>query len=90
MHCWSGANSKINKGLYVMLFKIVILATYIFKEGPWPAPITEHLGGYTLRPAQLGSNYTSVCIRWFRRRRYQYPTGRPGCNPRGDRANKNL
>ena len=27
-----------------MLFKIVILATYIFEEGPWPAPITEHLG----------------------------------------------
>ena len=24
-----GANSKINKGLYVMLFKIVMLATYI-------------------------------------------------------------
>ena len=30
-----------------MLFKIVMLATYIFEEGPWPwpAPITEHLGG---------------------------------------------
>ena len=27
-----------------MLFKIVILATYIFEEGPWPAPITEHWG----------------------------------------------
>ena len=27
-----------------MLFKIVILATYIFEEGPWPALITEHLG----------------------------------------------
>ena len=24
-----GANSKINKGLYVMLFKVVMLATYI-------------------------------------------------------------
>ena len=43
IHCWSGANSKINEGLYVMLFKIVILATYLFEEGPWPAPITEHL-----------------------------------------------
>ena len=27
-----------------MLFKIVMLAIYIFEEGPWPAPITEHLG----------------------------------------------
>ena len=27
-----------------MLFKIVMLATYVFEEGPWPAPITEHLG----------------------------------------------
>ena len=27
-----------------MLFKIVMLATYIFEEGPWSAPITEHLG----------------------------------------------
>ena len=28
-----------------MLFKIVMLATYIFEEGPWPWPvlITEHL-----------------------------------------------
>ena len=28
-----------------MPFKIVILATYIFEEGPWPAPITEHWEG---------------------------------------------
>ena len=27
-----------------MLFKIVMLATFIFEEGLWPAPITEHLG----------------------------------------------
>ena len=31
-----------------MLFKVVMLATYIFEEGPWPAPITEHFGGMTL------------------------------------------
>ena len=36
-----------------MLFKIVILATYIFEEGPWPAPITEHLGELTLDPTLL-------------------------------------
>ena len=35
-----GANSKINKGLYVMLFKIVMLATYIWRgdmahPNPW-------------------------------------------------------
>ena len=45
IYCWSGANSKINKGLYVKLFKVVMLVTYIFEEGPWPAPITEHLRG---------------------------------------------
>ena len=28
-----------------MLFKIVMLATYIFEEGPWPAPIIENVGG---------------------------------------------
>ena len=28
-----------------MLFKTVILATYIFEGGTWPAPITEHFGG---------------------------------------------
>ena len=28
-----------------MLFIYFILATYIFEEGPWPAPITEQLGG---------------------------------------------
>ena len=41
-----------------------------------------------LSSLKIGSNYTSAGIRWFRRRRYKYPTGRPGCNPR-DRANKN-
>ena len=105
-----------------MLFKIVILATYIFEEGPWPAPITEHCVGVDFGPntaclihrvtrgrgyrdacvglpkptfwqrnlssLKMGSNYTSAEIRWFRRRRYKYPTVRPGCNPRGDRANK--
>ena len=34
--------------------------------------------------AEMGSNYTTC------RRRYKYPPGRPGCNPRGDRANKKL
>ena len=33
-----------------MLFKIVILVTYIFEEGPWPAPLTEHLGGVDFGP----------------------------------------
>ena len=28
----------------------------------------------------------SAEIRWYRRRRYKYPPGRPGCNPRGDRT----
>ena len=37
-----------------MLFKIVILATYIFEEGPWPAPITEHWGG--------GRPWTQHCL----------------------------
>ena len=32
----------------------------------------------------------SAAIRWFRHRRYTYPPGRPGCNPRGDRTNKNV
>ena len=36
-----------------MLFKIVMLATYIFEEGPWPARITEHMGGRTLDPTLL-------------------------------------
>ena len=26
-------------------------------------------------------------IRWFRRRRYKYPPGHPGSNPRGERVN---
>ena len=30
----------------------------------------------------------SAQILWFRRRQYRYPPGLPGCNPRGDRANK--
>ena len=29
-------------------------------------------------------------IRWFRRRRYKYPPGRPGSNPRGERAFKKI
>ena len=45
-----------------MLFKIVILATYIFKEGPWPAPITEHLGGGILCAQHNWDQITQVYV----------------------------
>ena len=47
-----------------MLFKIVILATYIFEEGPWPAPITEHLGG-RLEGCLCGTSQTHLLAKKF-------------------------
>ena len=94
-----------------MLFKIVMLATYIWRGamarpnhwtfGPNTACLIHRVArcrGYrdacvglpkptlwqrNLSSLKMGSIYTSAGIRWFRRRRYKCPPGRPGWNPRG-------
>ena len=49
-----------------MLFKVVILTTYIFEEGPWPALITEHWGGVDFGPSTVCLSHRVTRCRGYR------------------------
>ena len=63
--------------------------TYFFLKRGNGAQISLNIWGVDFGPSTIGIKLHNVGIRWFRRRRYKYPTGRPGCNARGDRVMKN-